>query len=211
MLNKIRTNIYLVSATVQSNIVDLALRIVGPSTRKEMVRLAGSAKRIIDLCAGTGSILLEYARENPGAEIVTVDRDPEILNLAMKRLSSHGYKRIDTIASEVDDIPVPPSSFDLVNITYGLHENDKERRALILKECKRILEDEGNLLVADYREVTGVFKSLMMRSYLKHVEPPWVYELFDGGLAREIEAAGFTIKTERTDFPMTQLIIARKP
>ncbi|MBN2168314.1 MAG: methyltransferase domain-containing protein [Actinobacteria bacterium] len=200
----------LVVASVKSDIADLALRIAGPEVRKETVRSAGPADSIADLCTGTGSVLLEYARQNPDARIVTVDRDPETLYLVKKRLSSHGYYKIEAIASEVDDIPFQSSSFSLVNISFGLHENDKQHRASILKECLRILRTDGRLVVTDYREVTGAIKGRIMRLFLRCFEPPWINELYHGGLAREIEDAGFTIETVRDDLPMTQLIIAGK-
>ncbi|MBN1288803.1 MAG: methyltransferase domain-containing protein [Actinobacteria bacterium] len=200
----------LARATVKSDIADLALRITGPGVRRETVRAAGPAGSIADLCTGTGSALLEYARKNPDIRIVTIDRDPETLGLAGKRLSSYGYDNIEIIASEVDDIPVPSSSFELVNISFGLHENHKIRRAAILGECLRILMNGGKLVVTDYREVKGTVKAFFMRLFLRLFEPPWVDELFGGGLAREIRDAGFSIEAERCDLPMTQLIIAKK-
>jgi hypothetical protein len=64
--------------------------------------------------------------------------------------------------------------------------------------------------VTDYREAGGIVGPTLMRLYLALFEPPWVPEIFSGGLEREIEAAGFELETVRLDLPLTRLVVALK-
>lgn len=201
--------ICLAKATLKSDIADLALRFIGSDARKEVVRSAGPADLVIDLCTGTGSVLIEYARCNPNSGIIAIDSDAEILELVKRRFEKSGFDNITCIAAEATALPIDSASCDLVNISFGLHENNREERDAILKECNRILKNGGRLIITDYREAKGFTKSLLMHLYLRLFEPDWTNELFHGGLAREVESAGFEIKEFRTDIPMTQLILAK--
>ena len=106
---------------------------------------------------------------------------------------------------------MPACSVDVANISFGLHENERPDRSLILGECRRVLRPGGLLVVSDYREVEGLAGSFLMRFYLQAVEPRWVHEIFRGGLGSEVRDAGFVIESTRLDLPLTQLVVARKP
>lgn len=201
----------LVAFTLKSDIVSIPLRLFGGEVRREITRAAEPEPEIIvDLLTGTGSMVLLYANRFPEARIVTVDRDPRILRFASRRMESATGKRIETLAADARDITMPAGSADLVNISYGLHELKRMDRSMVLGEACRLLAPEGQLLVADYREVKGIGRRFVMRLYFYFSEPCWVRELFFGGLVRQVADAGFEIVKVRRDLPLTQLIEARK-
>ena len=201
----------LVTYTLKSDIVSIPLRLFGGEVRREITRAATPEPDVIvDLLTGTGSMVLLYASRFPQARIVTVDRDPRILRFASRRVESATGKRIETLAGDARDITMPAGSADLVNISYGLHELKRMDRSMVLGEACRLLMPEGQLLVADYREVKGIVRRLVMRLYFYFSEPCWVRELFYGGLVRQVADAGFEIVKVRRDLPLTQLIEARK-
>lgn len=207
---KIKMYIQLTKATLRSDIADLALRLVAPGARKETVRSAGPSVFIVDLCTGTGSVLVEYARRNPNSRIVAVDSDPEILKLVRGRLENSEFSNIEYIVADAADVPIESGSCDLVNISFGLHENNRKKRIEILRESYRILNSSGRIVVTDYREVTSICSSFIMRVFLKLFEPPWINELFEEGLTHELEEAGFNIEKVADDLPLTRLITAVK-
>jgi len=206
-----RERLELVLFTIRSDIADLALRLVGPRVRRETaVAVSETPSLIVDICTGTGSVLLEYARRFPSSHIVTVDRDPRALAIVQRRLAESGFVNLETAAGEADDLPFADGTVDVVNISFGLHENEKHSRGSILSECFRVLRTGGRLVVTDYREARGIVGPALMRLYLALFEPRWVPEIFSGGLEREIEAAGFEVETVRLDLPLTRMVVALK-
>jgi len=206
-----RERLELVLLTVRSDIADLALRLVGPRVRRETAAVVSETPSlIVDICTGTGSVLVEYARRFPSSRIVAVDRDPRALALVARRLSESGCFNLETVACEADSLPFVDGTVGLANISFGLHENERDSRGSILLECLRVLEPGGRLVVTDYREAGGIVGSALMRLYLAMFEPRWVPEIFSGGLEREIEAAGFELETVRLDLPLTRLVVALK-
>ena len=197
--------------TLKSDIVSIPLRLFGREVRREIARAAvPEPEVIVDLLTGTGSMVLLYASRFPDARIVTIDLDPRILRFARRRVESATGKRIETLAADARDITLPAGNADLVNISYGLHELKRMDRSMVLGEACRLLTPEGQLLVADYREVKGIGRRLLMRLYFYFSEPCWVRELFGDGLVRQVTDAGFQIEKVRRDLPLTQLIEARK-
>jgi ubiquinone/menaquinone biosynthesis C-methylase UbiE len=193
------------------DIVEVALRLVGRDVRRDTALAAtGSPSVILDLLTGTGAVLPFYARRFPEARIIAVDLDPCVLAYVKKRVDETAPCSLETIAADASDLPLPASSADLVNISFGLHELKKMDRNLVLGEACRVLRPGGQLIVADYRAVKGILRRLVARLYFAFFEPCWVRELFAGGLEKQVADAGFDVETVRADLPMTQLIIARK-
>ena len=206
-----RERLELIILTVRSDIADLALRLVGPRVRRETAAaVSETPELIVDICTGTGSVLIEYARRFPTSRIVAVDRDPRALALVGRRLRESGCFNLETVAGEADSLPFVDGTVDLANISFGLHENESHSRGRILSECFRVLKPGGCLVVTDYREASGTVGAVLMRLYLAFFEPRWVHEIFNGGLEREIEAAGFEIESVRSDLPLTTMVVARK-
>ena len=206
-----RERLELILLTIRSDIADLALRLVGPRVRRETAAaVSETPELIVDICTGTGSVLLEYARRFPSSRIVAVDRDPRALAIVQRRLAESGFVNLETAACEADNLPFADGTVDLANVSFGLHENDKDRRGRILRESLRVLRMGGRLVVTDYREARGIVGSTLMRLYLALFEPRWVPEIFSGGLEREMEAAGFELETVRLDLPLTRLVVALK-
>ena len=205
------TRLRLAWFTAKSDIVDIPVHVFGRWVRAETAAaVEGSPGVILDVCTGTGSVLLEYASRFPGARIVAVDFEQEILDVARARLENRGFENLETIAADAREIPAPTCSVDVANISFGLHENKRPDRSLILGECFRVLRPGGSLVVSDYREVEGLVRSTLQRLYLLAFEPRWVDELFHGGLEREVAGAGFAIESARADLPLTRLIVARR-
>ena len=101
-----------------------------------------NAKKIIDLCCGTGHQLL-FLKDKQFEEVVGVDLSDAMLQIAKKYGVSCIYA--DATKTEFDD-----NYFDLALVSFASHEKPWEMAQAIVKEAHRIVKSGGYFLVVDY-------------------------------------------------------------
>jgi ubiquinone/menaquinone biosynthesis C-methylase UbiE len=171
-------------------------------------------QRVLDLGCGTGTLALMVKGREPEAEVVGLDADPDILEIAASKAASAGAEiKLDRGLST--ELPYEDGSFDLILSTLFFHHlagDDKRRTA---REAARVLRPGGELLVVDY----GRPSDPLMRAAIGTVR------LFDGieptrdNVAGRLPAifaeAGFDGTTEsdrfRTVFGSLSLYRSRRP
>jgi ubiquinone/menaquinone biosynthesis C-methylase UbiE len=117
--------------------------------RRVIVRAAlGPRKRLLDIGCGTGTLALMAQRRYPNAEVVGVDGDPVILDIARRKAAREG------VAVPFDEgmsyaLPYPDASFDAVTSTLMLHHLTQDQQARTLAEVRRVLRPGGRFVIAD--------------------------------------------------------------
>jgi demethylmenaquinone methyltransferase/2-methoxy-6-polyprenyl-1,4-benzoquinol methylase len=105
--------------------------------------------RVLDLGAGTGALALRAA--SLGAEVVAIDVNPAMLDVARRRAEAAGLgERItwrEMGVAEMGDIP--DRAFDAVSAGLCLSELSPDERRYALRQARRILGSEGRLLLVD--------------------------------------------------------------
>jgi ubiquinone/menaquinone biosynthesis C-methylase UbiE len=115
------------------------------------VLLGLGARRVLDVCCGTGRQTLVLRRS--GLEALGVDASPAMLAVARKAVPSSGgapFSRMDARRLAFAD-----ATFDATVITFALHENEEPNRLAIGREMARVVRPGGHLLVADYTLPSG--------------------------------------------------------
>ena len=121
---------------------------------------------ILDVGCGTGSHLELYQRYK--CNLYGLDLSPAMLEVARERLGETA--RLDLC--DATDMPYTDGKFDLVITMLTLHEMSPETRSAVLEEMKRVLKDEGRLLLIDfhpgpYRPLQGwISKTIIVFSEL---------------------------------------------
>jgi SAM-dependent methyltransferase len=155
-----------------------------------------SGHRVLDLGCGTGTLAAMAKRRAPGAELVGLDGDPEVLARARAKTEGEGLEvRFDEGFST--ELPYEDSSFDRVLSTLFFHHLTGEDKRTTATELARVLRPGGELHVADL----GRPADPLMRALV------WQVRLFDGreqtrdNVAGSLPAifadAGFTDARER--------------
>lgn len=110
----------------------------------------------LDLGCGTGTFALALAERRPDAEVIGVDGDAEILEIAKKKPGASAIRWKEGLAQEV---PAEDGSADVVTISLVLHHllPDDKRRALA--EIRRVLKPGGRLHIADWGRPTDPLMS----------------------------------------------------
>ena len=139
-------------------------RILRP-IRKKNIEIAKAYKknRIIDLGCGTGSQCLMLLKQ--GLSVTGLDNSDKMLTVARKKIQRDGVFYLGDITSN----NFSDSQFDCVFITLVLHPNDQATIKKIIKEAKRIIDDDGIIVITDYDKKSH-FKGKVVGLFIRIIE-----------------------------------------
>ncbi len=114
---------------------------------------------VLDLACGTGTLAVWIRRRVPGAHVVGVDGDPNILGLAKRKAQRRG---IDVVFDHglSTNLPYESASFDRVVSSLFFHHLSHEDKARTVQEVFRVLKPDGEFHVADW----GKPQNVLMRA-----------------------------------------------
>jgi ubiquinone/menaquinone biosynthesis C-methylase UbiE len=99
---------------------------------------------ILDVGCGTGTHLEMYQRYR--CNLFGIDSSPAMLDIAREKLGDKAALYLgDATEMHYDD-----NSFDLVILMLVLHEMKPQTRTHVIKEMKRVLKDDGHILLIDF-------------------------------------------------------------
>lgn len=123
-----------------------------------------AAPRILDLCTGTGDLLLAELRAAPGAFVVGADFSLEMLALARSKAPRQPLAGVDAL-----HLPFRAASFDAVSVAFGVR--NLADRARGFAEMHRVLRPGGRLVVLEFCPPPPGLFGRAFRVYSNHVLP----------------------------------------
>ena len=101
--------------------------------------------RVLDAGCGAGHTSLAFAPRV--ARVIACDFTRAMLEQVERLARERGISNITTQLADVEDLPFPARSFDLVVTRYSAHHWPRPQRALA--EFRRLLKDDGAFLISD--------------------------------------------------------------
>ncbi len=135
---------------------------------QQLIHSIGSAKSLLDLCAGTGEIAFGYLKKNPEAEAILLDFCPEMLAVAQTKGAAF-RERFEIVQGDAQAIPLSISSIDAVSIAYGIRNvKDPEK---CFQEVYRVLKPGGRFGILESTRPTAPLPKLGHRCYTRFILP----------------------------------------
>ncbi len=107
----------------------------------------GSRPKVLDICCGTGAVILDFAGHYPDGLLVGYDFSHGMLRKAREK---DGAGRVVLVEGDAACLPFADHSFDVVTCSHALYELKGEARRLALREMKRVVAEEGVVLLMEH-------------------------------------------------------------
>lgn len=150
--------------------------------------IGGQPRRILDLGCGTGSTTLMLKQAFPQAEVIGLDLSPYMLVMADYKAQEAGLN-IQWRHGNAEETGFPDADLDLVTASLLFHETPPAVTQSILRECFRLLEPGGQVLILD-----GNQKVLRHADWLNNIfEEPYIENYAAGSVDAWMGAVGFEV------------------
>jgi ubiquinone/menaquinone biosynthesis C-methylase UbiE len=119
--------------------------------RKFIIEFSGmrAGDKVIDVCCGTGAQVLEYASR--GIIATGIDNNTTMLKIATRNKMRQKAVNVSFQLADAAKLPFLNGYFDYASISLGLHDKTKATRYKIISEMKRVVRQNGTLILIDFQ------------------------------------------------------------
>ena len=134
--------------------------------RTVAAQIPSDARRVLDLCAGTGDLALEIKRRRPQAFVCAGDFCFEMLD----RGRAKGLPETTPPATmDAQRLPFEAASFDALTVAFGVRNFENLQTGI--QEMHRVLRPGAQVAVLEFFRSDNRARDLPFRFYFKHVLP----------------------------------------
>jgi ubiquinone/menaquinone biosynthesis C-methylase UbiE len=180
--------------------------------RKASIDLAGirPGDRVLEVGCGTGTLTL-LAKRDAGAtgNVVGIDPLPEMTEIATRK--AHRAKQDITFqAGDLEHIPFPDGSFDVVLASFMIFHTDDATRQEGLNEVFRVVKPGGKFLIID-TQAPREQKITLADKLSMHLAGPALFEKTLDSLEPALKAAGFrSVQCGETRYAIIGYVLSTK-
>jgi ubiquinone/menaquinone biosynthesis C-methylase UbiE len=154
----------------------------------------GTCKRVVEFGCGSGLTCQLIAQRFPDCEVVGVDADRAILEIARRRLAKSGIGGAELICARAEATGLAAASVDAVLSILTFHHLPPQAKEAAAAEAARLLRPGGVLFVVDLKPLLPITRPLKEAERSSSAYGPRTNT--PERLRQAFEAAGFEIKLE---------------
>jgi ubiquinone/menaquinone biosynthesis C-methylase UbiE len=119
-----------------------------------------AGQRVLDLGCGTGTLTMQIKQFSPHIDLIGLDGDPAILQIARNKAEAAGLD-IQWKEGFAYELPYPEGSFDRVISSLMIHHLTTPNKLKTFKEVFRILKPGGEFHLLDFGKPTSAVMRLI--------------------------------------------------
>lgn len=150
-------------------------------------------ERILDLGCGTGTLVIMIQRRQPAAEIIGLDGDDQVLEIARQKAMQAGLTAIRWDKGLADNLSYPADTFDKVVSSLMLHHLTLPDKRRAFQEVFRVLKPGGSFHIADFGQPHDGLMRFVAR-YMSRLER--TVDNFRGQIPLLLSEVGFSLVEE---------------
>lgn len=178
------------------------------SPRKVVFESIDEQDKILDLCTGTATSAINIAKAKTSVKIVGVDLSKDMLKVAKDKVKRAGIRNIKLYQMDATQLKFKSNSFDKVLISLILHELDEELADKIIIEAKRVLKDNGEIIITEWEPSQQLSKKILFAP-LHYLEPKSYRRFIKKDLYSYFESHGLKIQQyEHCDY--TKVLVLKR-
>lgn len=121
--------------------------------------------KILDVATGTGEQALAFGKK--GGEVVGVDLSEAMLKRAIRK---NNYKNVRFELADATRLPFADNTFDIVSISFGLHEMPLSIIEKTLDEMTRVTKKHGKIVIVDYGLPNNKLRRFLAYNFIRLYE-----------------------------------------
>lgn len=162
------------------------------SPRTTVVACIGEQDAVLDVCCGTGANAARIAQTYPSSTVFGVDISKQMLSVAREKRVRQGIKNLKLYRMDATKTAFKDQCFDKVSISLVLHEMSEELAGSVISEVRRILKDDGELIITEW-ELSRLWWQRLLFLPIHLIEPKTYRELLKKDLNVYFKEYGFEI------------------
>ncbi len=165
------------------------------SPRKVVFESIGNTEKVLDLCTGTATNALKIAKAKPLSEVIGIDLSKDMLKIAQDKAERSQVPNLRLYHMDATHMSFPEKSFDKILLSLVLHEVEENLAEKILAEAKRVLKDDGEIIVTEW-EKSRKFSRRALFLPIALLEPKPFKSFIGKDLHRYFERYGLKVVSE---------------
>ncbi len=178
------------------DLIDIVyFRDYGNSPRKVVFESIGNTEKVLDLCTGTATNALKIAKSKPLSEVIGIDLSKDMLKIAQGKVERSKVPNIKLYHMDATHMRFQDKFFDKILLSLVLHEVEENLAEKILAEAKRILKDDGEIIVTEWEKSRKFFRRAVFLP-IAILEPKPFKSFIEKDLYRYFERYGLKVESE---------------
>ncbi len=165
------------------------------SPRKVVFESIGNTEKVLDLCTGTATNALKIAKSKPLSEVIGIDLSKDMLKIAQGKVERSKVQNIKLYHMDATHMGFQDKFFDKILLSLVLHEVEENLAEKILAEAKRVLKDDGEIIVTEWEKSRKFFRRAVFLP-IEILEPKPFKSFIEKDLYRYFERYGLKVVSE---------------
>ncbi len=146
------------------------------SPRKVVMQSINMNDYVLDICTGTATNAINIAKNNCNVKIIGIDLSDAMLDMARQKMQNEHISNVELMNMDATKLSFDDNTFDKILISLVLHELDESVANQIIKQAKRVLKDDGEIIITEWEPSKNILRQFLFLPI--HLFEPKSYRMF---------------------------------